>query len=701
MKQLQLILVFLVALLSTTTYSAIAQKGKNNYAYSIAGGTPNSHGSINTSFATLLAGGAEAGAASEVPATQWFLNHADGGDYLVIRTGGTGSQASWIWSNFSSSISSAAELSIDNTAGANDPTVAQYIRDAEAVFIAGGDQTAYMNNWKGTEVEAALNYLIQVKKVPIGGTSAGMAILGGAYYAPASSGILSSEILDDPYHPNTTNSIFYNDFLEVPYLENVITDTHLDRVHGSGNENRYGRIFGLLARTTADTNTENRYAIGCDEGTFVGIDANGIARVFGDGGTSQYPTNAYFVQANCSTPETISNGSPLVWNNGGAAAKVYVIQGSVNGNGNSFDLNDWTSVSGGGWMDWFTSNGYSGFNYVNGNGATIGASSPSCNGGGTDPDPCTTPHSLSAQDITAESATLSWANTGAQEYELNYRIQGDNNWTIVFSTPNSYTLNGLIPETTYEFQVKANCGSASSTFSTTQTLITATSGGNPVTYCDASATSTQYEYIDEVKMDNSSNLSGDDNGYGDYTNVTFNLSAGNSHTVTVYPSTSDRERFIAWIDFNQDGDFDDAGEEILYASSRRSVSSNFTVPTNAKSGDTRMRVAMQYASDGTPTSCGSFTYGEVEDYTISIQGGSARWSTAPTTLSIYPNPSTGIFTVNSDLNQLLSIEVYQLSGKKILTTSENTIDLTAEKSGLYLVKVYLETGVIAQKILKQ
>lgn len=322
-----------------------------NYSYSVACGTANH--TVATSTATLLVGGAEAGASGEVEATQWLLNNARGGDYLVLRTGGTGSQASWVCSNFGSSIGSAAELSIDSRTGANDATVAQKIRDAEIIFIAGGDQNEYEDFWKDTAVEAALNDHVNVSREPIGGTSAGLAILGQSYYAPAGTGVLSKEILNNPFHSNTRD-INHGDFLLHPQLANTITDTHLDRLTGSGRkaETRHGRVFGFLARTVAAKNNLNVRAIGVEESTLIAVDASGNAKVYGEG-------RAYFLKPN-TYPERIQSGSTLIWNSGGTAVTVYWIQGSRTGSG-SFNFGSWTGT-GGTQKYWYTSGGYSGFN---------------------------------------------------------------------------------------------------------------------------------------------------------------------------------------------------------------------------------------------------------------------------------------------------------------------------------------------------
>lgn len=306
----------------------------------------------------LLIGGAEEGESGEDAATQWFLERADEGDYLVLRSGGLGSQAAWICENYRDFVSSAAELSIDSRAAANDPEVIGYIRNADALFIAGGNQDEYENYWEGSAVEDAINHLINQKKVPVAGTSAGMAILGDYYYAPAHDGVLSSEILNDPFHPNTKD-IYRSDFIKVPFLKQVITDTHLDRLNEDNPETRYGRIFGFLARVAHDTGNQLPvYGIGLEEGAFVAIDENGIAKVFGNG--TQKGQDAYFLQTQGAIPEQIQPGLPLIWNHAGQAVKVYKIAGTPKGSGH-FDLTNWSDASGGQWEYWFTTGGANGF----------------------------------------------------------------------------------------------------------------------------------------------------------------------------------------------------------------------------------------------------------------------------------------------------------------------------------------------------
>ncbi|CAM1359448.1 Protein of unknown function precursor containing a C-terminal secretion signal. Putative peptidase M28 family [Tenacibaculum sediminilitoris] len=141
------------------------------------------------------------------------------------------------------------------------------------------------------------------------------------------------------------------------------------------------------------------------------------------------------------------------------------------------------------------------------------------------------------------------------------------------------------------------------------------------TYCDSRGNSVNDEYIQNVLLGAINNNSGATNGYQDFTNISTDLEQGSSNTITITPKwtgTIYKEGYTVWIDYNQDSDFEDSGEQVWIksASTDSPVNGTFTVPANAKLGNTRMRVSMRYNT--THTSCGAFSYGEVEDYTINI-----------------------------------------------------------------------------------
>ena len=140
-------------------------------------------------------------------------------------------------------------------------------------------------------------------------------------------------------------------------------------------------------------------------------------------------------------------------------------------------------------------------------------------------------------------------------------------------------------------------------------------------YCASSGSSQFYEYIAGVQVGGLNNSSGPA-PYSDFTGLTpTDLTRGSTINVTLTPGFPDRpfvECWKTWIDYNRDNDFDDAGEEVFTGSGDSPVSGNFTVPCCCMVGETRMRVSMNYYYSGCPPYCGTFSYGEVEDYTVNI-----------------------------------------------------------------------------------
>ncbi len=149
-------------------------------------------------------------------------------------------------------------------------------------------------------------------------------------------------------------------------------------------------------------------------------------------------------------------------------------------------------------------------------------------------------------------------------------------------------------------------------------------GTGTLNYCSSNGNNTNDEYIGRVQLntiDNTSGIGTTSTGYSDFTGISTNLNASNNYTITITPTwtgSTFSEGYSVWIDYNQDGDFTDAGEQVWTqtATTASPVSGNFTVPATATAGNTRMRVSMKY--NGIPTSCESFNYGEVEDYTVNL-----------------------------------------------------------------------------------
>jgi cyanophycinase-like exopeptidase len=247
-----------------------------------------------------------------------------GGDFVVLRaTGDDGYQA---YIHGLCHCDSVETLVVDNRAAAFDPYVVETVRNAEALFIAGGDQADYVRFWKGTPLEDAINFVV-AKPAPIAGTSAGMAILGEfSYSAMTPESLTSATALADPYAADLT---LERDFLVVPRLAGIITDQHLQE------RDRIGRTVALMARLLQDGWTTEARAIAADRETAVHIDpVTGKAEVFA---TADHPTPyAYFMSAS-RKPERCEPGQPLTFGN----VDVYRLAP-----GGSFDLATWKGEGG-------------------------------------------------------------------------------------------------------------------------------------------------------------------------------------------------------------------------------------------------------------------------------------------------------------------------------------------------------------------
>jgi cyanophycinase len=242
-----------------------------------------SHSTFHSGFA-LMGGGKDLD-----EAFRWLCDHGGGGDFLVLRATGDDDYDPYI--KKLCPLNSAATLIIPNRAAANDPFVAKTISEASVLFIAGGDQANYINFWTGTPVQMALDDAIH-RGVPIGGTSAGLAVLGEYAYTaqgdkPDDADLSAKLAMSNPFGPRVT---LERGFLDIPALKRIITDTHFVK------RDRMGRLLVFLARLNepdgkpvAPAATPTR-GIGVEQGAAVLVEPDGSAKVIGYG-------SAYFIDA--------------------------------------------------------------------------------------------------------------------------------------------------------------------------------------------------------------------------------------------------------------------------------------------------------------------------------------------------------------------------------------------------------------------
>lgn len=244
-------------------------------------------------------------------AFKWMISKGGGGNFVVIRATGTDAYNPYIFAM--GGVRSVETIVVPNRAAASDPFVLRRIRGAEALFIAGGDQSDYIKYWKDTPIEGALQDLAN-RNVPLGGTSAGLAVLGQFIYSGMNQSVTSAAALANPYDKNVTLD---RDFLALPALARVITDSHLD------SRDRMGRLVTFMALVVNDGWTSTARGIGIDVETALLVENAQATRV-GAG-------SAYFMQT-VGLPQVCTPKTPLTYENVGVQR--------LSGTG-TFDIGNW------------------------------------------------------------------------------------------------------------------------------------------------------------------------------------------------------------------------------------------------------------------------------------------------------------------------------------------------------------------------
>lgn len=300
---------------------------------------------------TIPAGGIclMGGATEQDEAMKWFLKQSCGGDILVLRASGADGYNNYLYNGLGIKINSVETIVFNTPDASNESYIHEKIKNAEAVWFAGGDQWDYISYMRATAVDSLINDGILNRNIVIGGTSAGMAIQGGFYFSAKNGTVTSAAALSNPY--NIRMTIDSAAFLKNKFLRNTITDTHYD------DPDRSGRHVAFLARIITDWGAEAR-GIASDAYAAICIDTSGLAHCYGN-----YPRDddfLYFLQTNCESvrrgPENCSPGSPLEWTRSLKALRVYKINGTRSGE-NTFNLRDWSSGNGGSWENWYVNQG--------------------------------------------------------------------------------------------------------------------------------------------------------------------------------------------------------------------------------------------------------------------------------------------------------------------------------------------------------
>ena len=213
----------------------------------------------------LLMGGGD----RNFDALRWFMQRAGNGHIVVLRA----SQGGEIGEEFFhevGGITSVETFVFHDREAATDPKILAALKRADGIFIGGGDQSRYVRYWRGTPVAEALDAHVKAGK-PLGGTSAGLAMLGEYLYGAMDGGSQTSpRALADPLgDANTIES----DFLHLARLKGIVTDTHFSE------RGRLGRLVAFVAKAEHLAGRP-LLGLGVDEDAAVAVEGDGTARVY-------------------------------------------------------------------------------------------------------------------------------------------------------------------------------------------------------------------------------------------------------------------------------------------------------------------------------------------------------------------------------------------------------------------------------------
>ncbi len=262
---------------------------------------------------------------------------------------------------------------------------------------------------------------------------------------------------------------------------------------------------------------------------------------------------------------------------------------------------------------------------------------------------CVPPKYIDHNPISSSETLVEWQEvTRANKYRVQFRQVGSDLWAEQLTNEPTLLLKDLSPCEKYEVQVQTECPDTSGTnFSTT--LLFRTSGCGTCLdqqYCETRGIN-DYEWIRRFKINDLEQLSSTTNGYENFTQISTTLATYGTYQVELEPAFQWQryaERFFLWIDYNQNGNFDDLGE-LVFRSNQSSDTTQrgiVNISPNALPGSTRMRLVMEYDYDNNrpPTGCMPRDFhGEIEDYCVDIIPGSPLCG-QPYQLEIYESAET-------------------------------------------------------------
>lgn len=222
----------------------------------------------------LMGGGSEV---NEAFATKAYPI-INGGDIVVLRISGSSGYQPYFTSTIVNELPAALRpslqpnsvetLFVDTRDKANSAYVANSVSRANMIWIAGGDQSLYIDNWRDTALAAAVKQAY-LRGAVVGGTSAGMVVSAEWMYDPgALLAVTSPEAVANPYRPSMILS--GTKLFDLPLGFNLLAEPHFQ------DRDRMGRTLAFMARLRKDARTSTIYGVALDERTSLFIDRNNL-----------------------------------------------------------------------------------------------------------------------------------------------------------------------------------------------------------------------------------------------------------------------------------------------------------------------------------------------------------------------------------------------------------------------------------------
>jgi hypothetical protein len=242
---------------------------------------------------------------------------------------------------------------------------------------------------------------------------------------------------------------------------------------------------------------------------------------------------------------------------------------------------------------------------------------------------------------------------------------------------------------------------------------------NPSGYCAAGALATNFEKISKVVFANIDNISTSTAGYEDFTPVVAMVQAGEQYPIGVTITNGwEEDQVLVWIDLDHSGSFEPS--ELVFAppmGDGPDFEGVVTIPANAPLGSTRMRIRLVDTHDGSLyantvnlTPCGFSTFGQVEDYTVNVDFGSAVATTAAARWNVFPNPNNGDLTlVPSGIDGAVQVELFDMTAR-LVHSEQRTMNSGQHVQlplagrlvpGTYLIRLTGSEGRYEQRIIVQ